>query len=110
MSRVKSALFSSPGGEPIPSSIHTLCERAFATGLPVYLVQSNTWQASLDLQSYQPTVPVDDYERIEQVCDYMANYIDPVWIDTLSAATERTHRLSPPAFRYQLTELARQRR
>ncbi|MCL6379933.1 phosphate acetyltransferase [Pectobacterium brasiliense] len=95
------------GGEPIPSSIHTLCERAFATGLPVYLVQSNTWQTSLDLQSYQPTVPVDDYERIEQVCDYMANYIDPVWIDTLSAATERTHRLSPPAFRYQLTELAR---
>ncbi|WP_409160921.1 phosphate acetyltransferase [Pectobacterium sp. B2J-2] len=95
------------GGGHIPSSIHTLCERAFATGLPVYLVQSNTWQTSLELQSYQPAVPIDDYERIERVGDYMANYIDPDWIDTLSAATEHTRRLSPPAFRYQLTEMAR---
>jgi len=95
------------GGAQISSSIHTLCERAFVTGLPVYLVQSNTWQTSLDLQSYNSSVPIDDYERIERVHDYVASYIDPDWVDTLSAATERKRRLSPPAFRYQLTELAR---
>ena len=29
------------------------------------------------------------------------------WIDSLSATSERSRRLSPPAFRYELTELAR---
>ena len=29
------------------------------------------------------------------------------WIDSLTANSERPNRISPPAFRYQLTELAR---
>ena len=37
----------------------------------------------------------------------MANYINADWIDSLTATSERSRRLSPPAFRYQLTELAR---
>ncbi|SQC91099.1 Phosphate acetyltransferase [Cedecea neteri] len=37
----------------------------------------------------------------------MASHIDANWIESLTATSERSRRLSPPAFRYQLTELAR---
>src|SRR5699024_4915351 len=39
------------GGYPIDDSIAKLCERAFETGLPIFMVNSNTWQTSLNLQS-----------------------------------------------------------
>lgn len=95
------------GGYEMDARIHKLCERAFATGLPVFMVDSNTWQTSLNLQSFNLEVPADDHERIEKVQEFVANYIHPDWIDSLTATSERSRRLSPPAFRYQLTELAR---
>lgn len=52
-------------------------------------------------------MPVDDHERIEKVQEYVAGYINADWIESLTATSERSRRLSPPAFRYQLTELAR---
>lgn len=64
-------------------------------------------QTSLSLQSFNLEVPVDDHERIEKVQEYVANYINADWIESLTATSERSRRLSPPAFRYQLTELAR---
>ncbi|NLS43513.1 phosphate acetyltransferase [BEV proteobacterium] len=96
------------GGYEIYASIAKLCERAFQTGLPVFIVNTNTWQTSLSLQSFSLEVPADDSERVEKVQDYVARHIDSQWIESLSAASERSRRLSPPAFRYQLTELARQ--
>ncbi|WP_440862933.1 phosphate acetyltransferase [Symbiopectobacterium purcellii] len=96
------------GGYEIDASIAKLCERAFQTGLPVFMVDTNTWQTSLSLQSFSLEVPADDSERVEKVQDYVARHIDSQWIESLSAASERSRRLSPPAFRYQLTELARQ--
>jgi len=96
------------GGYKIDQPIRQLCERAFATGLPVFMVETNTWQTSLSLQSFNLEVPSDDTQRIERVQEYVANYIDAKWIESLTAASERSRRLSPPAFRYQLTELARQ--
>ncbi|MGL9759876.1 MAG: phosphate acetyltransferase [Symbiopectobacterium sp.] len=98
------------GGYEIDASIAKLCERAFQTGLPVFMVNTNTWQTSLSLQSFSLEVPADDSERVEKVQDYVARYIDSQWIKSLSAVSERSRRLSPPAFRYQLTELARQAR
>ena len=95
------------GGYEMDARISKLCERAFATGLPVFMVNTNTWQTSLSLQSFNLEVPVDDHERIEKVQEYVANYINADWIDSLTATSERSRRLSPPAFRYQLTELAR---
>ena len=92
------------GGYEMDARISKLCERAFATGLPVFMVNTNTWQTSLSLQSFNLEVPVDDHERIEKVQEYVANYINADWIDSLTATSERSR---PPAFRYQLTELAR---
>lgn len=37
----------------------------------------------------------------------MASHIDGQWIESLTEGSTRERRLSPPAFRYQLTELAR---
>ena len=95
------------GGYPIPPAVAALCERAFQTGLPVFMVDSNTWQTSLNLQSFNLEVPVDDHRRVEKVQDYIAGYIDAGWIESLSADSQLSRRLSPPAFRYALTEQAR---
>ncbi|MFD1802289.1 phosphate acetyltransferase [Mixta tenebrionis] len=98
------------GGYEIDDRIYKLCERAFQTGLPVFMVNTNTWQTSLNLQSFNLEVPSDDTQRIEKVQEYIASHINSDWIESLTAASERSRRLSPPAFRYQLTELARSAR
>ncbi|MFV9668508.1 phosphate acetyltransferase [Pantoea sp. ARC607] len=95
------------GNYEIDDRIARLCERAFQTGLPVFMVKTNTWQTSLSLQSFNLEVPADDTQRIEKVQEYVAGYINAEWIESLTATSERSRRLSPPAFRYQLTELAR---
>lgn len=95
------------GGYNIDAPIRQLCEQAFETGLPVFMVKSNTWQTSLNLQSFSLEVPADDHERIEKIQNYVARHISSDWIESLVADSERPNRLSPPAFRYQLTELAR---
>ncbi|WP_343553655.1 phosphate acetyltransferase [Pantoea sp.] len=95
------------GGYQIEAPIARLCERAFQTGLPVFMVKTNTWQTSLSLQSFNLEVPTDDTQRIEKVQEYVASFINEDWVESLTATSERSRRLSPPAFRYQLTELAR---
>jgi len=95
------------GGYEIDPPIRKLCERAFQTGLPVFMVDTNTWQTSLSLQSFNLEVPADDTLRIERVQEYVASHINAEWVESLTATSERSRRLSPPAFRYQLTELAR---
>jgi len=95
------------GNYEIDDRIARLCDRAFQTGLPVFMVKTNTWQTSLSLQSFNLEVPADDTQRIEKVQEYVASYINADWIESLTATSERSRRMSPPAFRYQLTELAR---
>jgi phosphate acetyltransferase len=96
------------GGEEINPYIAALCQRAFQTGLPVFMVDTNTWQTSLSLQNFNLEVPVDDHLRVEQIQNYIAGHISSRWIESLTASSEHSRHLSPPAFRYQLTELARQ--
>ncbi|WGV99396.1 phosphate acetyltransferase [Vibrio sp. YMD68] len=95
------------GGYDMPEQIIELCKPAFETGLPIFKAQGNTWQTSLNLQSFNLEVPADDKERIEFVNDHVASHIDGPWIDSLSEGVQGIRRLSPPAFRYQLTEFAR---
>ena len=73
--------------------ISKLCERAFATGLPVFMVNTNTWQTSLSLQSFNLEVPVDDHERIEKVQEYVANYINA----PTDRIADRDIRAQPPS-------------
>lgn len=95
------------GGYDIPEQLKDLCQRAFETGLPIFTTQGNTWQTSLNLQNFNLEVPANDKERVEFINEFVAANIDGHWIESLSVGTNREHRLSPPAFRYQLTEIAR---
>ncbi|MCK5820071.1 MAG: phosphate acetyltransferase [Psychromonas sp.] len=88
-------------------AVMDLCSNAMKSGLPVLLVKINTWQTAQRLQNFNMEIPIDDIERIERVQEYIASHIDKYWIKTLTKHTSISRRLSPPAFRYHLTELAR---
>ncbi|RLV58451.1 phosphate acetyltransferase [Parashewanella curva] len=92
--------------EPEPEVLK-LCQQAFETGLPVFLTDTNTWQTSLNIQRFDHEVPVDDSVRIESVQQFVAGRIDKEWVKSITKDSQRENRLSPPAFRYKLTELAR---
>jgi len=100
------ALLLTNGYEP-EKPVLDLCQQAMATGLPILLVETNTWQTSIDLQSFNHEVPNDDVDRINKVDEFVASHIDKHWIGSLAHASIRERRLSPAAFRYQLTEMAR---
>lgn len=108
MNGVKIGAMLLTGGYKLDGHIAKLCEQAFETGLPVFRIEGTTWQTALSLQTFSLEVPSDDKERIEAIKEYMATKMDSAFIDSLVANSVRSHRLSPPAFRFQLTELARQ--
>ncbi|WP_117234435.1 phosphate acetyltransferase [Vibrio maerlii] len=95
------------GGYDIPTEIQDLIKPALESGLPIFKAQGNTWQTSLNLQSFSLEVPADDKERIEFINEHVAGHIDGNWIESMTEGTQKSRRLSPPAFRYQLTEFAR---
>ena len=95
------------GDYPPEEEVMKLCNRAMESGLPILLIKSNTWQTAQRLQNFNMEIPVDDVERIEKVQEYIAGHIDKHWLNTLTEDSSLTRRLSPPAFRYHLTELAR---
>ncbi|OOF50604.1 phosphate acetyltransferase [Rodentibacter genomosp. 1] len=96
------------GGYKIDAQINKLCQHVFeTTKLPIFRIEGNTWQTALNLQSFNLEVPVDDKERIENIKSYMSEQFDAEFINGLVAGSTRLRRLSPPAFRFQLTELAR---
>ncbi len=87
-------------------SIMRLCHQAIQTGLPVLLVSTDTYTTAANLQSFNTEVALDDLERIEWVMDSVARQLDVGWLQDL-VATDREPRLSPPAFRFKLAEMAR---
>ncbi|AGH38395.1 Phosphate acetyltransferase [Bibersteinia trehalosi USDA-ARS-USMARC-188] len=96
------------GGYKIDSQIAKLCEPAFEKGLPIFRVEGTTWQTGLNLHSFSLEVPVDDKERINAIKQFVSEKFDASFIDSVSNGVVRARRLSPAAFRYQLTELARE--
>ncbi len=96
------------GGYKIDTQIAKLCQQAFETGLPIFRIEGNTWQTALSLQSFSLEVPVDDKERIDAIKQYVSEQFDAGFIEGISKGAVRARRLSPAAFRYQLTELARE--
>ncbi len=101
------ALLLTGGYQPEPSILE-LCEQAFNTGLPVLSIKENTWQTALKLQQFNVEVPYDDEQRIERVMEHTAESLSQAWLTGLSKNAGRKARLSPAAFRYQLTRKAQQ--
>ncbi|WP_226703051.1 phosphate acetyltransferase [Microbulbifer elongatus] len=107
MNGVKIGCLVLTGGYNIEPLVRKLCAPAMETGLPVVLVNTNTWQTALQLQTFNTETPTDDLERIEKVQDFIAGHLDNQWVESLGSKSNRPKRLSPPAFRFHLTELAR---
>jgi phosphate acetyltransferase len=94
------------GGLMPDQNVVQLCSRALATGLPVLSTDTNTYETAHRLANLSTAIPIDDPDRIEKAMDSVANNLDTAWLRKhLSVA--RQSRLSPPAFRYQLSERAR---
>ncbi|CCQ12150.1 Phosphate acetyltransferase [Pseudoalteromonas luteoviolacea B = ATCC 29581] len=107
MNGVKLGAILLTGGFKPEQRIMTLCEQAMQTGLPILCTESDTWKTSLLLHNFNMEVPCDDEQRIEKVKSHNAVNIDADWLDELAKGVARTRKLSPPAFRYLLTDLAR---
>jgi len=95
------------GGIEPDERIMKLCERAVADGLPVLLVESDSYVSAAQAAAINLEVPPDDLERIERVMDEVASHLDVEWL-AARCATDREPRLSPPAFMHRLVTRARQ--
>lgn len=95
------------GGYNLDENVAKLCKQAFATGLPILQTEEHTWQTAINLQHFNIEIPADDKERINSIADYVASNINHEWINSLTETTSHVRLLSPAAFRYKLTELAR---
>lgn len=91
--------------QPDPRTLK-LCTRALDAGLPVLSTRADTFEAANRLSDMNGEVPVDDLDRIERVMESVANALDIDWLRTRLNLV-REPRLSPPAFRHQLSERAR---
>ncbi len=99
------ALLLTAGVEPHPQ-VWELARAATATGLPVLLTDGSTYATAMQVHDLEVDLSADDLERAEQVMVSSADALDGAWLaDLLTRPEDR--RLSPAAFRYRLTELAR---
>ena len=94
------------GGIAPNVNVMRLCQKAVATGLPVMIVDSDSYVTAARAAAMNLEVPIDDVDRIERVMDTVASYIDAAMLRS-RIATDREPRLSPPAFLYRLVERAR---
>lgn len=94
------------GGFMPDQRVIDLCHRALETGVPVISSSANTYRTAQMLANLSSGIPIDDPERIEKAMEAVATRIDTDWLQQ-HLRVERQSRLSPPAFRYQLSERAR---
>jgi len=94
------------GGYMPDAALMNLCQAAFDTGVPVMLVNSNTYRTAQYLDELNSDVPADDNIRMEQVMNAVAESLDLAWLAE-HVKVKRTPRLSPAAFRHHLVESAR---
>jgi phosphate acetyltransferase len=89
------------------SNIMKLCEQAFKTGLPLLLLDTDTYVTAATAASVDKRVAIDDIERINEVMDFTAERICVAGCLSKSIRLIREPRLSPAAFMHMLTNLAR---
>lgn len=93
------------GGMKPDDRIMALCAQAIRTGIPILLVDGSSFHTASKLSHMPSEVAVDDYDLIDKAMDHVADHLDVEWLKE-RCAIERTPRLSPAAFRYQLIKQA----
>jgi len=94
------------GGLAPPPGLVELCRPALETGLPILKVKWSTLEISTRLGQMSTEVPVDDLARVQRAMDFVAQHIDADWLARHAQVPVET-RMSPAAFCFRLTELAR---
>ncbi|MDQ2643719.1 MAG: phosphate acetyltransferase [Myxococcota bacterium] len=94
------------GNLEIPAQVLELCRPAFETGLPVLRVNGNSYETATAVSQMSSEIPIDDLERAQRGMEFIAEHIDADWIARHSQVPVEA-RLSPAAFLYRLTEMAR---
>ncbi len=94
------------GDTGLNTTIMELCKPAWETDLPVLRVRTNSWETATHLNRMNNEVPIDDIERARNIMDFISTHIDADWIAAHSSAPVEA-RMSPAAFCFRLTELAK---
>jgi phosphate acetyltransferase len=94
------------GDLEISAPVMDLCRPAFETGLPVLRVNGNSYETATFVAQMSNEIPIDDLERAQRGMEFIAEHIDADWIARHSQVPLEA-RLSPAAFLYRLTEMAR---
>jgi phosphate acetyltransferase len=87
-------------------AILKFCQPALQAGLPLFSTKKDTFETAIQLSKLENKVPLDDLQRMDDVMTTVANHLDTEWLKQ-HCDKERATRLSPPAFRYLLSEHAR---
>lgn len=98
------ALLLTVGIEPDPRLMQ-LCAPAAQAGLPILLSSEFTFDTIKQVDELDPDIPVDDVERTTAVMEHVTAALDDAWLTQLPESGH-TRRLSPAAFRRQLTRAA----
>lgn len=93
------------GGLTMDEGVMGLCKPALATGLPILLVETSSFETASALAHRNDEVPLDDLERIKWAMDFVVSHLEADWVDGL-ATTKIERRMSPAAFCHMLTRKA----
>ena len=95
------------GNVPINENVLELCRPGIEESkLPVLRVPTDSFHTASALSRISPHIPIDDLERMEKAVDHVARHLDFSWFQQ-RISTEIETRMSPAAFRHQLTRAAR---
>lgn len=94
------------GGIMPNAKVIDLCRPALKTGIPVMLVDTDSFDTVTKLSTMSHEIPADDTARAIEVTDFVAAHLDLDWIKATFSQGNRNPRLSPSAFRHTLVKKA----
>lgn len=94
------------GGLELSEEVLGMCRPAFAQGLPVLSVDTDSFDTATALSRMRNYIPGDDIERFNTTLDFVARHLDMVSLGS-RVASDLEVRMSPAAFRHQLSRRAR---
>lgn len=93
-------------GTELAPEVMDACRPAFAKGLPVLAVESHSFETATALSRISSAIPADDIERFNTTLEFIARNLDAGILQSRVDA-DLEIRLSPAAFRHELSKRAR---
>ncbi len=94
------------GGLELSDEVLDMCRPAFEQGLPVLSVTTDSFDTATALSRMRNHIPGDDIERFNTTLDFAARHLNMEILGS-RVANDLEVRMSPAAFRHQLSKRAR---